>query len=385
MNVLALSLVLVAITHQAASIIAQQYLLDNKILTKRGALVLQHSIGCLTLLLYLFFWPLAESITGLKTPIYKDFTIFWIAIAWLTLCNLFIQSANVHARSLAPPSLTVPFQGMTPLLVTFTALVFYEYPTLIGWVAISTIAVFTYLHGREGAVTPLDWWRGKTTGGTLLKDWLMPMRIAFRLQLPYNFATLNYEERETEMEKAKRIKKGVRWAIASTFGGTFGLMGDGTASRHGNIIWGLTVVFAIISLWYLTLPWLWYLLKKHLGYSVSLPEPILPSRENLRLHHWRIFLSGFGHATQWMLINIAFRLAPIAYIGSMKRLHIALVLVFAAVFLKDRKTRRFVTGLGITLGAAMLALDQSAQAFVIDSAEGYAFRLKEILAKLLSF
>src|SRR3989344_1007003 len=204
MNVLALSLVLVAITHQAASIIAQQYLLDNKILTKRGALVLQHSIGCLTLLLSLFFWPLAESITGLKTPIYKDFTIFWIAIAWLTLCNLFIQSANVHARSLAPPSLTVPFQGMTPLLVTFTALVFYEYPTLIGWVAIPTIAVFTYLHGREDAVTPLDWWKGKTTSGALLKDWLMPMRMAFGLPLPSNFTTLSRDKQEDAERKAIR-------------------------------------------------------------------------------------------------------------------------------------------------------------------------------------
>ena len=182
------------------SIVTQRYL-QKTVLTVRGALIFNYGLGFLVMLSGIWWWtPFMESV-GLATPIRDDPTIFWIGAIWATGWNILISYANAKSREHADVSLTQPFQGVTPGLITITALLFHEWPSAIGIVGIIFIAVFTYIHGREGA--------------TKLSDWLLPFRALVVLQLPKNFDSLPENERSEVLLKTARQRSGVRWAFVS--------------------------------------------------------------------------------------------------------------------------------------------------------------------------
>ena len=291
---------------------------------------------------------------GLATPIRDDPTIFWIGAIWATGWNILISYANAKSREHADVSLTQPFQGVTPGLITITALLFHEWPSAIGIVGIIFIAVFTYIHGREGA--------------TKLSDWLLPFRALVVLQLPKNFDSLPENERSEVLLKTARQRSGVRWAFVSACAGTMGLMGDGLVSRHGNIAKGLSLQFGVISALNFFAPYL----------RSAKPEPFFKSGGSLKIFWPLICIFSAGNVISYIVMSSAYRLAPIAYIGSLKRLNIIGVALLAWWFLGEKKGWRLVTALGITTGAILLGLDPGGHAYIIGSAEEYAARIKSV-------
>ena len=99
-------------------------------------------------------------------------------------------------------------------------------------------------------------------------------------------------------------------------------------------------------------------------------------RERLRQYWPQVMGVGILFGLPFVLLGVAFRLAPIAYVGSLKRLSIPLTLILAVWVLGEMKSskRRFVTGGVITAGAVILALDPT-PAVLIDGLEGYARRI----------
>jgi hypothetical protein len=65
----------------------------------------------------------------------------------------------------------------------------------------------------------------------------------------------------------------------------------------------------------------------------------------------------------------------------MKRLSIMISMLLAWLILGDKKGRRFVTGSLITAGTIILASDPRGQAHVLNSAEAYALRFKQLLGR----
>jgi len=65
----------------------------------------------------------------------------------------------------------------------------------------------------------------------------------------------------------------------------------------------------------------------------------------------------------------------------MKRLSIMISMLLAWWILDDKKGRRFVTGSLIIAGPIILASDPQRQAHVLNSAEAYALRFKQLLGR----
>ncbi len=166
METIAILLMVTGAFIYAGGITAQRKL-QLEVLTPRGAIVVG---GLVRVSLFLVLTPWWDKFTfsiGLPTPAAPNRFMFWIGVFWATGWNTFIEYANAKARDMAPNSLTQPYQGMTPLLITVSMLAFLEYPSEVAVMGIVCVGVFTYLHGREGART--------------LKEWLLPLQALFIL------------------------------------------------------------------------------------------------------------------------------------------------------------------------------------------------------------
>src|SRR3989338_8498892 len=70
--------------------------------------------------------------------------------------------------------------------------------------------------------------------------------------------------------------------------------------------------------------------------SVYTRGEFAPLRDRLRLHKWKMVLIGTFYAIPFIALGVAFRLAPIAYVGSLKRLAILIVVFGAVWYLREK-------------------------------------------------
>ena len=321
MSVFGLVLMLAGVLCMAGSSVLQRYLLREKICSQYDVLVWGFVIAGSMLGIASLWWPgvgLSES----------DLRVFWVAVAATTAANVVIQYANNKARAIADVSLTAPIQGMTPLLIAGAAVTLNEWPTRIGVAGIVLIALGMWIHTREKATTILEY--------------LLPLRM---LWLPSNFSTLSAHEQK----QAQNDTLAIRWSYASACFGTIGLLFDGIATRNGSVALGWCIDLLILAF----------------IFSIAM-RPERTDRE-LRDHlHW-LGLSAYsalwaGHV---LLIMSVFRFAPVAYVGSLKRLSILATVFLAYVLINEYKAgwRMFPAGM-IAFGAMLLFFDPGSSAIV---------------------
>lgn len=324
MEILALFLVGCGILCMSGHSTTQSWVLRKKLASKEAVLVLQHSISIPILVLALAINP--DPGTGAGSS-----KVFWFAVVATSALGCIIQYANARARENADVSLTAPISGMTPGMVTAVALMLGEYPSVQGVAGIILIALGTYIHGQENA---------KTWG-----DYLRPLAYLF---LPSNFSQLA----ESEREQLLRNREALRFAYLAASCGTFGLICDGLIARNGSVAVGFIVYSLILSTTFLFL----FLKKERTTRNVQAENTTSPLAKGL------LGLTGIFFGLHILFVMTAFRLAPIAYVGSLKRLSIVSSILFAYVFLKEKKAmKRLLPAAIITAGAILLAFDPSAK------------------------
>lgn len=324
MQTIAVVLVLLGVLCMAGHAVTQRWVLREKVLGKGEVLILQNSIATLFLLSAMFWWH------GMGTEAHSvNPRLFWIAVLGTTVFNVFIQYANAKSRELADASLSAPIQAMTPALVTIAALTLGEYPSLQGIIGIAFIAVGTYIHSREGART--------------FAEYLQPF---YAMKLPTNLASLT----QKEQQQARDDRTALLFAYGSAGAGTFGLIFDGLVARNGNVAEGfffqlllLTFVFSAMQVT-----------------SAKKEAVITPLSVRAKMYWLPIGAIGILYGLHVLFVMTAFRVAPIAYIGSMKRLSIMLIILLSWMFLGETKAKKRLWPAGIiTLGAILLAFDGS--------------------------
>lgn len=322
MNVVGIVLILSGIACQASFTVLRRYVIREKINSERDILVWGLGLAGVILASGIWWWP---QFGTEKT----DWPVFWIAVAGTTLANIVIQFSSTRAASLGDASLTAPIQGMTPLLITAAALSVNEYPSQIGMAGIVLIGLGTWIHNREKATT--------------LTEYLVPLRM---LWLPANYDRLRGEERVT----VQNDMRAVRWAFLSACIGTIGLLFDGILSRSGSVAEGTAIEWLAVSL----------------AFSMLIrPKPGAQKVVSGSKRTWGIALYGLLWAGHAILIVNAFRFAPVAYIGSLKRLAIILIVAMSWALLGERKALRRLIPAGIIgIGAMLLVFDPASHAIV---------------------
>ncbi len=314
MPTLALVLVSLGVVALAGRDVTQRWLLRRKVITIKGVLVVQHAVGVLAIFPFVFIWKDIEKVACLHVR--YDPLIFWLGVGIAAVINVVIQYASAKARELGEISLVAPINALTPGLVAAAALLLGERLSLQAWIGIALISGGIYTHAREGAKT--------------LKDWLQPL-------------TLRFIWRE----------RALRWAYLAAVCGTIGLIGQGLAVRSGNLALAMVVenafLMSVFSVWSI-------LRGERLIKNTNSPNH---SRQRTRA----LSLLGLFWAAHAILIPTAFRLSPIAVIGTLKRITIVLQMPLAWYFLGEEKAmgRRLLVAIAVTTGAILLALDKSSQ------------------------
>lgn len=274
----------------------------------------------------LLWWQLLE---GNAVP---NTRLFWIAILGTTISNLIIQYVNTKARMLADISLTTPVQAMTPGLVTVAVLTLGEFPSTQGIIGIFLISIGTYIHFA-------DWDMG-------LKGYIKPFQFLF---LPKNFANLTSEEKEIRLKE----RKALRYAYVGAIIGTIGLISDSLVAKSGSVPLGFSMQAILLTLGFSVL-----IQNQHNNLNISNKTSVIK----------KIFLLtmlGIFYGLHVIFIMTSFRIAPVAYIGSLKRLSILLTVVLATFILKEKNAKQRLIPAGIiTFGAALLAFDSSIEKLI---------------------
>lgn len=322
MQILAIVLMIFGVFSMAFHSITQRWLLREKVLSKTETLLAQHGISIIFLFSAIWWW------NAWGTSFHSHARIFWIAVLGTSLANIFIQNFNAKAKSLADASLLAPIQAMTPGLVTLVALAIGEVPTKQGIAGIVLIALGVYVHGRENATT--------------LKEYLQPFQF---LMLPANFETLSSEKQK----EAVQNKTALRFAYASAGLGTFGLLFDGLTARTGDVALGFGVQAVILTTVFSFL---------HISVQKKETAALASFMTRFRKHWLAIPLIGVFYGLHVIFIMTAFRLAPIAHIGSLKRFSIVLVALLSWFILHEKKAlRRLWPAFIVAAGAFLLAFD----------------------------
>jgi len=329
MHALAVILILLGVLAMAGHAVAQRFVLRESILTKSEMLVLQNLIAACFLFGTLPFWE------EFGTTHTDNTRLFWIAILGTTVANVAIQWANAHARELADASLTAPIQAMTPMLVTIAAVTIGEYPSALGITGILLISLGTYIHMREKATT--------------LREYVRPFQA---FALPANFIALS----DADRKQALRDRKALGFAYLSAVCGTVGLIFDGLVVRSGNVALGFGVQLVLLT----TVFSLVHIITTKTGVS-----PSTPFRVRIREHGMVVVGVGVLYGLHVIFIMTAFRLAPIAYVGSLKRLSIIATIFLSWIILKEAKAlKRLWPAAIITAGAMFLVFDPSVSSIV---------------------
>lgn len=258
-------------------------------------------------------------------------TIFYGAMFFWFVANVGVNVSNLFAARHADVSLTLPYQAMTPGILTVAVFLIGERPSTLGYVGIITIAIGAYIHGRLGAAKTI--W-----------EWFVPLwRLLF---LPRNYNQMDF----AAQQKVRDEQKGVRLAGLSALCGTFGLLGEALMARHGNPALGLSGGLVLLTGFSV----IWYLMQK------TSPTSMVPLKKRLALHRkWFVF-SSLAMCVACFLPMIANRLAPIAYVGTMKRFAIPIGVFISAKWFREKVPfGRWITATIITAGAVMLVLDDT--------------------------
>lgn len=326
MDLMAVSLSLTGVLFIAGhNVVKRQSLLDGQ-LTPSEFLALSQGIASI-FLVTMVWWEWSS------TPFHLNQRVFWMAVSATAAVNLVVQYANARAAQLAEASLIAPIQALTPGLVTITALVLGERPTPQGIAGIGLIALGTYIHGRENATT--------------LREYLQP--FAF-LRLPANFQELSLEAQQ----QALKNRTALRFAYSSAVAGSVALVFDGLLARNGNVALGMAVKQLMLTLFFGSAALLG--LVRNNGHC----------QKGRIFQKWPLLLgAGVFLGLNEVLIGTAFRVAPVAYIGSLKRLSIIFVILLSWWFLREVKAkRRLFPALLVTGGAGLLATDGSMASIV---------------------
>jgi len=324
LETLAIILMLCGAVAQAGHVSAQRYLIGGKkILSKYEPLVIQYAFRTVALLAIMPFW------SDFGTMALSSNRIFWIGVAGVIGANLWIQYANVHARSkpTVDVSFTEPIQSLTPFLVTLAAISFGEHPSIQGWAGIALISFGNLLHLREG-MSPLS------------REYWQPF---VQFMLPRNFEFLGKDQQEELLER----RSAILWSYGSACVGAVGLIFDATLVRHGSVALGFALQGVFLGGWF------FFLSRRSNEKRASLADRV-------RAHIVPVLILCIAWTLMVLFTNTAFRLAPVGYIGTLKRLYLPILLIFSVLFLGEKKAKlRIMPNSLITVGAVFLAFDGS--------------------------
>jgi len=322
-----------AVLGLAATFLYRRYLLGKLgVFTGKEILVGQSTIAAL---MCIAFFVTVGPWWNTFAPEKQNPSIWWIGLGMTTIVGFVIQFANMRVASLAEASFTAPISAMTPGLVLLSALMIGEKPGRIGIIGIIIVGIGTFIHVREGAS-----WR----------EYLKPL-FFWRLFSPV--------EKLPEAERNKILA--LRWAYASATCGSIGLLGDGLIARHGDMILAVTIQLVAFAL----------------GFMVFVPNRTNDERSKsrffprLRANAPRMVIMGIVYGLPFILLGVAFRLAPIASIGSLKRLSLVLIAIGGSRLLGEQSgTRRVLLSMIIVVGAILISLDPTSAVF-IDSLDAH--------------
>ncbi|MDP3726186.1 MAG: hypothetical protein Q8R36_03235 [bacterium] len=302
---------------------------------------------------FLIFWFLSpiNTLWNTWTSLHPDNILFWGALLIGALVNTCIRFATTKSYSKADLSLVAPIQAMTPGLIVASAMLIGEFPSAMGYIGIFLIIVGTYVHIREGAT---------------IQEYFKPLFIWRLFTAPDNMSHVSVEAKEALLQ----TRSALRWAYGSAAMGTVGLLSTGIMSRHGDVAFGSAIDQIITTLIFLAA-------FSYLSRSDKKVE-YAPLKARVGEHKWLLLSMGILYGLHMILIISAFRLAPIAYIGSLKRISIFLTVLAGIFILKESQFvwRRVGLVSIIVVGAVLLALDPT-QAIVLNSLDDYLLLLRK--------
>lgn len=319
METIAIVLALSGVLAVSSRDVIQRLLLRDKTFSEKEILVFQWAFMAVVLA---SVWLLSGNVFSSSS---SNSTMFWLGVILVTAANFFIQPALVRAKKLGEASLVAPVMALTPGLLTVAAIIFVsERPTWQGLVGIGLIMVGNYAHLREGAKT--------------LKEWLLPFSWLF---LPANHSSLLPEEQA----KVLQNRSALRWAYLGAVLGTFGLIGEALTVRGGDLALGFAIQATALSICFSLMSF---------GQGSQTTSFSIRWQEHKKL----LLAVGIFSVLHVVLMGLAFRLAPVAYIGSLKRLSIVVVVILSIFILKETKAKkRLWPAMIVTLGAMLLAFD----------------------------
>lgn len=311
---LGIALFLLGIGFMAVNTVIQRWLFARTKISVIQNALLEHVFAAPVLLLA---WLLGLS----AAPAVASSVLFWAALSATIVAGIVIHYSIAKSLSLADASFLAPYEALTLLFIAIAAAgLLNEYPTPQG--------VFGLL--------------------------LIVCGLAFQR------SRRGVSEHSTPAP-AEKIKRAVRWAIISALFSVVGLLGDGLYARNGSVAFASLVYVMALSLVF-SIP----LVGRKSAGGVGLGEIV-------RRHWLATAALGLTNGLHFLLIFVAFRIAPIAYIGGLKRLSIVLVAIFSKLLLRegDFRQRIVIAGL-VTIGAVILALD------------GQVVRLQDYVSQLVS-
>lgn len=300
--------------------VAQRYVLKEKLFSEKEIRVFQWTFTAVALAA---LWLLGDGMSASK----NSNPLFWGAVILVTVTNFFIQPALVRSKKRGAASLTASVASLTPFLLTIVVLLLHEKPTWQGGVGIGLISFGNYAHLRENATT--------------LTEWLLPFSWLF--VLPKNFETLT----PTEQEKVLSDRSALHYAYGAAILGTFGLIGEALTAREGDLLLGFAIQSTILAIAFA---------------SISFGQETFTASFVTRWQQYKkpLLIIGTCGALHLLLMGLAFRIAPVAYVGSLKRLSIVVVVVLSIYVLKEAKARkRLWPAVVVTVGSMLLVFDGS--------------------------
>lgn len=232
---------------------------------------------------------------------------------WPTLAtgflNIGIQYSIIRAKTLEDVSLVTPIYSTTPAAVIVTSmLILGEYPSRLGWLGVWTMVLGTYVLNLQDFL--------EKKGERSVKDWFAPFLMLTK-------------------------SKGVRFAFAAALLSSISLNFDSLSSRRANIALGLSIIFSITALANLAM---WQKWRK-------------PSDPEVPKITWKVLLVTVFFCGAVWFSNAAFRYGLTPYVGTLKRIYIPIVILFAYVLLGEKKSfkNRLVGGLMIVAGATIIS------------------------------
>lgn len=319
MENLAVALVVTGAFCQALDQVIQRKLIRDNLLGEYEFLWLHNA---LSLFVFALAIPVFLIIDGGAFFTYRNIAIFWIGVGVALIFNPMIQVANSHARKLAPLANTAALFGVAPCITALSGLLFNERPSAQGWIGIITVYFGTCWFQNAG---------GKSVWG-LFKPFNVP-RLVWKLA---GGGGANED-------------KALGWAWGAAFLSTFGLLSDGLMARGGNVALGGAVQHTAFTLFF------WQLMRAE-------PKPEAPLAKRLKGRWGAVLIAGAAWGLLFILVVAGFRLAPIAYVASLKRPSIGFAMALSYFYLKERKEvkQRLGSSLLIMAGAMILAFDSTA-------------------------